>query len=561
MAPNVLLIGAPRSGTTFLFSVLSKHPDIFAPPVKEPHFHLADRWPLGGPEHEEFTVPLSEYLAGKRDTVWGGLMVEDADYDALYADAGNAPWRLEATPNYFAEGAWMADRLRSRLGPDTRVIVVLRDPVARAMSHHSHFRKIGWETRDFADAIASGPARCSDGWAPTWDYLRYSAYATQLSEWKAVFGQNVYAISFEDLTWQPTAVIEDLQRWLGVTPRCDFDAATLNGAPGSREQQRETACKAIASTGRLDVAREAAIVNAAHNDLYTPPLITIGMPVLNGEKTIRASLESLLSQSYDNIRIVVCDNASTDETAAIVKEMAAQDTRLSLKHFETRGDIRTSYERAFATAEGEYFMFAPCDDLWAPQFIGLAVQQMQISPQASVCCGTIEMLVDGEPIGPSEGVREIKGPPDRRWRDALIHTVDAARLYGLLRVAALPGLIPGTAPEGWDHYVAAKLALRGEVIVIDTLAMRRDQTTDEAYLAHVLKQEPTFWRRVFYLRHVRKLFMNDPEFKTASLGAQMTLLGYMLIHSYLPLVGRPKLYDRFRKTGNWLGRTGRKMPL
>ncbi len=313
-------------------------------------------------------------------------------------------------------------------------------------------------------------------------------------------------------------------------------------------------------TERMEVVQESATTINAHLAADAPPLVTIGMPVLNGAETIKASLQSLLSQTYQNLKIVVCDNASTDETATIVKSMAAQDARLQLKHFEERGDFLTSFQRAASAAAGEYFMFAPCDDRWAPDFIASAVKQMQVSPNASVCCGRIELLEDGKSIGPSGGIQPIQGPASHRWREALLHTGDASRIYGLLRVSVLPGLFPETAPEGWDHYVAAKLALRGETIVIETLAMLRDRTSDEAYLAYIHQQEPTFWKQVFYLRHVRRLFLEDPEFDTGSLGAQMSLLGYILMHTYLPLKTRPKLYSRFRRLGRWLARTALSIP-
>lgn len=557
MSPNVLLIGAPRSGTTFLFSVLAMHPDIFAPNVKEPHFHLADKWPLGGPEHETFTIPLSEYLAGQRSEVWGGLMTDAADYAALYADAGNTRWRLEATPNYFAEGAWMAERLNEHLEPDARVIVVLRDPIARTVSHYNHFVKLGWETRALADALAATEERLAAGWAPTWDYLKYSAYAKPLAEWQTVFHDRLRVVSFKDMTWQPQAVVQDLHRWLGLTPSDNLGAANFNAAPAADQGSLQAARESVKLTGRLDLEQEEAIVAAAHDPRFAQPLVTIGMPVLNGAESIRESLESLLSQTFTNLRIVVCDNASTDDTACIVRDLAVQDPRIELRSFSERSDIRTSYERAFATAAGDYFMFAPCDDRWAPEFIARAVQQMQLNRHASVCCGRIEMLENGHRIGRSEGVHDIIGPAGRRWRDALVNTFDASRIYGLLRVSALPDLIPATAPEGWDHYVTAKLALRGDIITIDSTAMYRDRTSDDSYLGHIERQEPTFWKRVFYLRHVRRLFVQDQEFKTGNLGAQLTLLAYMLIYSYLPLKERPKLYERFRKTGRMLARWGR----
>ena len=76
--PNLLLIGAPRSGTSFLHQRLAGHPEIFAPRIKEPHFHLADRWPLGGPEADAFRQPIAEFVAGRRRSVWGGLLEDEA---------------------------------------------------------------------------------------------------------------------------------------------------------------------------------------------------------------------------------------------------------------------------------------------------------------------------------------------------------------------------------------------------------------------------------------------------------------------------------------------------
>ncbi len=560
MTPNLLIVGAPRSGTTFLFSMLGKHPAIFAPAVKEPHFHLADRWPLNGPEGGEFTRPLADYLQGRRRSVWGGLLTEPNDYAALYQDGADAPWRMEATPNYFAEGGWMAQRLKERLGADIRIVIALRDPVERAYSHHRLFQSLGWENLPFADAMAAAPERREKGWAPTWDYPRYSQYAGPLAQWQSVFGDRVKVVSFDDLTWQPRAVIEDIQHWLGLDPCFDPNAAQRNGAPPGTAKDLADAERAIVANGRLDLAKERAAVAAASADRFAPPLVTVGMPVLNGEKTVEAALESLSAQTYANLRIVVCDNDSDDGTCAIVSRMAARDQRITLQKFNTRADIQTSYKRALDTATGSYFMFAPCDDSWEPGFIAAAVRRMQLDPGISVCCGRIELVRDDETTFLSNGVQDISGAPDKRWRAALMQTVDASRLYGLLRVSALADLIPDVAPEGWDHYSAAKLALRGDVAALDTIAMKRHQTPDEHYRKHIMKQERTFLRQVFYLRHVRRLFIDDPAFNTASIGARLTLWGYVLQYSYLPLMEHKRLYKRFSKFGRLLGRMGQKVP-
>ncbi len=51
------------------------------------------------------------------------------------------------------------------------------------------------------------------------------------------------------------------------------------------------------------------------------PLVSIGMPVYNGEKYIRQALGSLLNQTYKNFELIISDNASTDETKNFLKNM------------------------------------------------------------------------------------------------------------------------------------------------------------------------------------------------------------------------------------------------
>ena len=63
----------------------------------------------------------------------------------------------------------------------------------------------------------------------------------------------------------------------------------------------------------------------------TDARVAIGMPVLNGANFIRPALDSLLAQTYQDFTILVSDNASTDETVAIVEEYMRRDPRISLQ--------------------------------------------------------------------------------------------------------------------------------------------------------------------------------------------------------------------------------------
>ncbi|OEU70784.1 MAG: hypothetical protein BA874_01615 [Desulfuromonadales bacterium C00003068] len=530
-APNLMIVGAPRSGTTFLWASLAQSDDVFAPPVKEPHFHLADRWPLGGPESTAFTKPLAAYLAGRKKKVWGGLMTRPQDYAALYAPGATANWRIEATPNYFAEGHMMAERLSERLGPETRILVTLRDPVERAMSHYRLFCRTGWETLSFEAALAAGPERCATGWAPTWDYLRYSLIAEPLAAWRKVFGDRLQTVTLDAQRYTPFETMERISSWLGLS-NIGIAPKSKHNAAGNHDKVSYDAAKAaMVASGRIDLEVERSALTEIRATEPPLPIVSIGMPVRNGAASISKALNSLQAQSYPALDIVVCDNASTDETPQIAAKYAEQDPRISLQRFETSVDIQDSYRRALDSRKGPYFMFAPADDSWSPEFIDSAVCRMQVDRTLSACCGHIEMVSDDGELKKSRGTRSIKGRPQQRWRRGLLRVSDASRLYGLLRSDRLDGLIPSSAPQGWDHYSAAKIALRGAVAKINITAMRRHQTPASKYKEWIDDQEPTLRGRASMARHVIRLCRADAEIKSFHPAAQMVLWSYFCKHA------------------------------
>lgn len=533
--PNLLIVGAPRSSTTFLWASLAQSVDVFAPPVKEPHFHLADRWPLGGPEARAFTKPLASYLAGRKRKVWGGLMTRSEDYAALYEPGKNTRWRIEATPNYFAEGRMMAERLAERLGPETRILITLRDPVERAMSHYRLFRRTGWETLPFEAALAAGPERCASGWAPTWDYLRYSLIVEELAAWREVFGSRVKVVTLDAQRFTPYETMAEISNWLGIESVGIAPVSKHNAAGQHDKVSYEAAEAAMATSGRIDIAAERHALAEIRAGEAPLPTVFIGMPVRNGAASINKALNSLESQSYPALEIVVCDNASTDQTPQIVEERASKDSRIRLCRFETSVGIQESYRRALDSRTGTYFMFAPADDSWSPKFIEAAVCHMQANPTFAACCGDIEMVSDDGGVRPSKGTRSIKGKAQQRWRRGLLRVSDASRLYGLLRSDKLNGLIPDTDPEAWDHYSAAKLALRGPIAKIAILAMRRHKTPKEYYRTRIKAQEPTLVGRVGMARHIVRLCRADSEINSAHPAAKLALAAYFCKHVALYL--------------------------
>jgi len=119
--------------------------------------------------------------------------------------------------------------------------------------------------------------------------------------------------------------------------------------------------------------------------VHNNPLVSIGLPVYNGEKLINRVLDSLLSQTYQNLEIIISDDASTDNTAQICRDYASKDKRIIFfLNKENRGSI-WNHNRVFELSKGKYFTWVSQDDLRAPQFISKCIEKLEMKNNAVLC--------------------------------------------------------------------------------------------------------------------------------------------------------------------------------
>ncbi|MBX2860563.1 MAG: glycosyltransferase [Vampirovibrio sp.] len=93
------------------------------------------------------------------------------------------------------------------------------------------------------------------------------------------------------------------------------------------------------------------------------PLISIILPVYNGEDSILAAVRSVLAQTYQNFQLIAVNDGSSDGTKALLDTIT--DPRVKVVHQENQGVLVTR-DNAFRHAEGEYIGFIDADDIWLP---------------------------------------------------------------------------------------------------------------------------------------------------------------------------------------------------
>jgi glycosyltransferase involved in cell wall biosynthesis len=111
-------------------------------------------------------------------------------------------------------------------------------------------------------------------------------------------------------------------------------------------------------------------------------MLSIGLPVYNGERYLRDALDSLLEQSFTDYELVIVDNASSDGTAGIALEYAARDARIRYhRNAENIGAAR-NFNRAFHLTSGRYFKWAADDDLMRPTFLERCIAALEEAPRS-----------------------------------------------------------------------------------------------------------------------------------------------------------------------------------
>lgn len=170
----------------------------------------------------------------------------------------------------------------------------------------------------------------------------------------------------------------------------------------------------------------------------TAPLVSIGFPVFNRGNTLGPALESLLNQTYTRVEIIVCDNASTDNTGEVCQDYARRDPRV--RYFRNERNIGArgntgNFGRVLALSSGKYFMWSASDDIRPATFVRDAVDALERNPAAVMAHGPVQLyLAPTDRFVTVSNAMDLRDPrPTRRIRSFTKGLEHNAMLYGLYR--------------------------------------------------------------------------------------------------------------------------------
>ncbi|OFW62052.1 MAG: hypothetical protein A2133_09450 [Actinobacteria bacterium RBG_16_64_13] len=195
------------------------------------------------------------------------------------------------------------------------------------------------------------------------------------------------------------------------------------------------------------------------------PRISIGLPVHNGGRLLEQAIRCHLEQDYEDLELIISDNASTDDTQDICEEYARRDPRVRYYRNPENLGMVANFNRVFMLARGEYFKWAAHDDSCAPNHVSRCVELLDDTPTA-VLCQSQATLVDeeGRVLQALMDRHDLCSPdPVRRFHHVLWKLKKVYILFGLIRrqqMAATPLL---TQNVGSDRVLLASLSLMGEL--------------------------------------------------------------------------------------------------
>jgi hypothetical protein len=216
--PTFIIIGAMKAATTSLYTYLKQHPDVFMTSIKEPMFF------------NNFQKETNFKIQGRKTK----KITTFEQYYPLFDAVKNENAIGEASPSYISNKD--CPSLIHKHLPNTKIIAVLRQPVARAYSNYLHARRADRESiADFETAFNKEEERKAKNWSPLYHYKGKGYYTEQLERYYNLFPkENIKVLLFEEVVKNPIKVSQEVFDFLNVDSSFTPDTskkANVSGTP------------------------------------------------------------------------------------------------------------------------------------------------------------------------------------------------------------------------------------------------------------------------------------------------------------------------------------------
>lgn len=240
-------------------------------------------------------------------------------------------------------------------------------------------------------------------------------------------------------------------------------------------------------------------------------LVSIGIPLRNGKEVINEVLTSVTAQTYENLEIIVSDNASDDDTEQLAKEWVRKDPRVHYHRQPENLGLHGNFRFVLGAATGRYFRWVGADDRLEPNYVERCVDLMANDPALLLVTtqqsyaeqdGTVRTArYDGTGLRSADKVERFT---------EMLRLLNSSHLlidpmYGLMRREPVM-TVPWKAMLRCDQIFAARVALAGPWLHVNEILAHREWAGEtRAVLARRIGV-PQWNARVATARQARELF-------------------------------------------------------
>jgi glycosyltransferase involved in cell wall biosynthesis len=143
------------------------------------------------------------------------------------------------------------------------------------------------------------------------------------------------------------------------------------------------------------------------------------MPSYNHQKYLPAAIDSVLGQSFEDLELIVIDDASTDDSRSLIEASAKKDTRLRPIFHRTNQGISETFNHGIDAAHGEFIAFLPSDDIWEKDKIKKQIKVLKEQDNMVVCSEGRVIDAEGNPTG-ELFTHTCKGPRGRNTKGKIL---------------------------------------------------------------------------------------------------------------------------------------------
>jgi glycosyltransferase involved in cell wall biosynthesis len=207
--------------------------------------------------------------------------------------------------------------------------------------------------------------------------------------------------------------------------------------------------------------------------MSAPPWVSIGIPTRNRSESLARAVKSALSQTFADLEVVICDNASTDDTPDLCRRLVSADRRV--RYFRHASDIGLSPNFNFVLSRscGRFFMWLADDDWLDEDYVAKCLSALRDLPDAYIAYGRVTFHLGQHESFEPASVSLLQNSGSIRVLKYLRVVAENGMIQGLMHRSVLERVPPIRNTFGDDWLLIASVAFQGKVVLVSDTSVHR----------------------------------------------------------------------------------------